>query len=387
MGPLALRLFMFTFIYREQRMTQVILAGLLWAVTGLLALASLLPFSKVPFGAIRGLDFPRQQFFGLAILLAPAFPLVQSGTALIWGLCILALVALCQGAHIVKFTPLWRRQSVRASEVLRADARRRISLLAANVKMSNRAYDRLIKLVRARQPDVVMAIEVDQAWIDALREGLGAEYPEWITVPQDNGYGLCVMSKLPLSESDTRQLITKDVPSVRTAITLRGGKTLRLYVVHPEPPVIDHDTIGRDGEIALVGMQAAKDPLPAIVSGDLNDVAWSTTTRRFQRLSVLLDPRVGRGFYNTFSATMPWMRWPLDHLFHDPQFRLVEMKRLEKIGSDHFPMWFVLALAETQAQASDPGTADAAETEEIKDAIRAEQKRDRDPIGGDWESQ
>src|SRR5690606_30051628 len=149
-------------------------------------------------------------------------------------------------------------------------------------------------------------------------------------------------------------------------VTLRDGRPFRLYVVHPEPPVIDHDTLGRDSEIAHVGLEAVEDSLPPIVSGDLNDVAWSTTTRRFQRLSRLLDPRVGRGFYNTFSATMPWMRWPLDHLFHDPRFRLVGMVRERKIGSDHFPMWFVLALADSASINSDPGTADVAEVVEAK---------------------
>ena len=116
-------------------------------------------------------------------------------------------------------------------------------------------------------------------------------------------------------------------------------------------------------------------------------MAWSTTTRRFQRLSHLLDPRVGRGFYNTFSATMPWMRWPLDHLFHDQKFRLVEMARLRKIGSDHFPMWFVVALAQTDAVDADPGQADAQEVEETEQMIKNEQGREREAIGSDWESE
>jgi hypothetical protein len=32
------------------------------------------------------------------------------------------------------------------------------------------------------------------------------------------------------------------------------------------------------------------------------------------------------------------MRWPLDHIFFDPEFRLVRLERLREIGSDHFPI-------------------------------------------------
>ena len=40
---------------------------LIWGLAGLLILCSLLPLSKLPFGAIRGLAFPREQFLGLAL--------------------------------------------------------------------------------------------------------------------------------------------------------------------------------------------------------------------------------------------------------------------------------------------------------------------------------
>jgi len=172
---------------------------------------------------------------------------------------------------------------------------------------------------------------------------------------------------------------------VRTKVTLRAGGAVRLYVVHPEPPVVNHDTKGRDSEIAQIGLEAAEDDLPVIVTGDLNDVAWSTTTRRFQRLSALLDPRVGRGFFNTFHAFHWWARWPLDHLFHTPHFRFLGMARLDKIGSDHFPMLFTLALADSPAQGADVGSADSEETAEVKQMIKAEAARPRAPIGGDWE--
>lgn len=356
-----------------------------WIVTGLtvfLVVATLLPFSKLRLGVVRAPAFLRQQMFWASVFLSVCAGFISNGQ---WLIAVLALTALVNLAYIVKFTKIWQRQSLDADEQLQGDAQCHISLLAANVKKSNRDYAALIGLIQKYQPHVVMAIEVDEDWIKGLEEALGDEYPQWIKVPKDTGYGICVMAKLPLSDTQVREIVTQGVPSVRTDVTLGCGETVRLYVVHPEPPVLGHDTKGRDSEIALIGIEASQDSLPVIVAGDLNDVAWSTTTRSFQRLSGLVDPRVGRGFYNTFNAFHWWARWPLDHLFHDPQFRLIRMARLEKIGSDHFPMLFDLALAEGPARENVTGEADVDERADIKAMIAQEKERARAPIGTDWE--
>src|SRR5262245_19006558 len=112
------------------------------------------------------------------------------------------------------------------------------------------------------------------------------------------------------------------------------------------------------------------DQKPTIIAGDLNDVAWSRTTRLFQKISGLLDPRIGRGLYNSFHAHYPPVRFPLDHIFHSNHFRLVELRRLPSIGSDHFPIYVVLSYETTAEFTQEESVADAddhAEADEIID--------------------
>ena len=114
------------------------------------------------------------------------------------------------------------------------------------------------------------------------------------------------------------------------------------------------------------------------MAGDLNDVAWSATTRLFRKISGLLDPRVGRGMFNTFHVDYPLLRWPLDHLFHSEHFTLCFIDRLPSIGSDHFPLLTCLTLDMHRGASQDGLSADdadhdwAAEITEAKDASKSD---------------
>ena len=207
--------------------------------------------------------------------------------------------------------------------------------------MTNRSSQALLAIIREEEPDIVLAVEAD-AWWQRELDVLAQTHRYAVRKPQDNTYGMLVYSRLELVEPQIKFLVQADVPSIHARVKLRSGALVELRCVHPRPPAPQEakDAAPRDAELIVVGreLKEKQKRAPAIVLGDLNDVAWSRTNYQFQELSGLLDPRIGRGFYHTFHARYPFLRYPLDHCFHTKHFRLVSFKRLRKFGSDHFPV-------------------------------------------------
>ena len=172
-------------------------------------------------------------------------------------------------------------------------------------------------------------------------------------------------------EGKVRYLVDEKIPSILTRVALPDGTLFSLWAVHPSPPRPGDDTEKRDAELLIVAKEAAKVAGPTVVAGDLNDVAWSSTTTLFQEISGLLDPRIGRGLYSTFNANWPLLKWPLDHLFASREWTFGEFRRLEDIGSDHLPILVELchqpqAAAMQSGNKPEPGDAEEAD-EHIED--------------------
>lgn len=306
--------------------------------SAIFVLLTLLPLSRFPQWWVRMWDFPRLQLFlvGLALLLAQLIwlPLTQTGVLLAFGATLLSV--LYQAWWIFPYTPLFPRE-VQSADIERGEATLRI--VAANVKTPNRNAEGLLQQVRAADPHILVALETD-AWWESQLDSLEERYPFTIKCPRDNLYGMHVYSRLPLEESEIQYLVEPDVPSMHALVRLPCGAGVRAHFLHPAPPspTENEESSERDAELIIVARSVADADVPVVVAGDLNDVAWSKTTRLFRKLSGLLDPRVGRGMFNTFHAEHFFIRWPLDHLFHSDHFRLSRLQRLQPFGSDHFPL-------------------------------------------------
>jgi endonuclease/exonuclease/phosphatase (EEP) superfamily protein YafD len=275
----------------------------------------------------------------VAVLIALVLHDGGDRAALVLAAALLACIAY-QLTVILPYTPIWRVE-IQASKAARSE--RSLSLLMVNVLMTNREAGRLSALIQEHRPDVVLAVETDAWWHEQL-EPLEREYVFKLAHPLDNTYGLVLYSKLELVDPEVRFLLKPYVPSVRTRLRLRSGELVTFYGVHPEPPgpTEADSSAPRDAELVVVAREVAATGGPALVAGDLNDVAWSHTSRLFRRISHLLDPRIGRGVFNTFHADHRMLRWPLDHVFVSSDFLLRDIRRLPAFGSDHFPILIAL---------------------------------------------
>jgi endonuclease/exonuclease/phosphatase (EEP) superfamily protein YafD len=342
----------------------------LFALGAAMIAATALPLLRSDRWWVRIFDFPRIQITVLIVSALAAYPLFAGGYGAADYL-LLALLAAClayQGYMMFPYTPLARRQ---VQQSRGAPGGRGFSLLFANVLMTNRNAERLKELIREADPDVILTVETDGWWDEQLREFEGT-HPFAVRRPQDNTYGMLLYSRLELVRPEVKFLVQNDIPSIHARVKLPGGQEVGLHCLHPRPPFPTEDDSAkeRDAELLIVGRGIKKENVPVVVLGDLNDVAWSRTNYLFQDISGLLDPRVGRGFYNTFHAKYPLIRFPLDHFFHSNHFRVVDFRRLGYFGSDHFPVFIELSY-EPDAEGEQP---------ELR-ATRSEQEEAAEKIG------
>ncbi|WP_424410359.1 endonuclease/exonuclease/phosphatase family protein [Pasteurella sp. PK-2025] len=312
---------------------------LLFIFLSLPIIATFLPLLPFNHWTVRIFDFPRLQIALLNIICLCVGWFVQPQPQYAF-ITIQILNVLCfsyQTWQILGYTRLARPQVLQyygeANE-------RSISLLTTNVLTPNRQVDKLLALIEKWQPDVVLTLETDLWWEKQLAS-LEKTYPYTVKIPLDNLYGMHLYSRFPLRNTEIRHWVQEDIPSIYTEICLPSGEWIHLYCLHPMPPTPTESATStqRDAELLLVGQEISESDRSVLVFGDLNDVAWSSTSRLFQKTSGLLDPRVGRGLYSTFHASYPFFRWPLDHIYHSNDFMVRDIRVLPHIGSDHFPVY------------------------------------------------
>lgn len=315
-----------------------ILQTILYVLAGILNIAVVLPLVHSSFWVFRVFEYPRFQKLVLSVIVFCGMiffkPWEHVGSLVLFGLLFLSIAYLIY--KIFPYTPLAKKEMKSFSAT---DEGNTIKIFSANVLEENNNYNGLLQLIKKVDPDIVFLLETNDQWDKAMLH-LNDLYPHCIKKVFNNTYGMIFFTRLEVVESNIHFLVEKQVPSLFLKLRLPDNQLFQLWGLHPKPPLPGENlySVAKDKELMKVAFNVRGTKVPTIVMGDLNDVAWSHTTELFRKTSELLDPRRGRGFFNTFNAKHWFMRFPLDYIFASTHFTLISMERLAPNGSDHFPI-------------------------------------------------
>lgn len=285
-----------------------------------------------------------------------------------------SLSLFCLGLNLTAIIPWYFPPAVPGGE---APALR---CLMANVYGDNNQYDRLLDLVAATQPDVLVVVEFTPQWSRAL-EPLNPLFPHQQQVPRSDNFGLALYSRIPLDNLRVDSFGSPGLPTIVADLTW-GDRPLSLYAVHPPPPVSPQGFALRNGMLAHWAETIPQNPQPVVMLGDWNLSPWSPYYGEFLAKTGLhnssqgfgiqptwpvagvlpqkLQEQTGQGATPGFPPRPPWpwgqslLQIPIDHGLISPGLRSVNFWRGPAIGSDHYPILVDLVWNNPTAQGPPP---------------------------------
>ncbi|MFC5801066.1 endonuclease/exonuclease/phosphatase family protein [Streptomyces formicae] len=220
----------------------------------------------------------------------------------------------------------------------------RLRVLTANVEFGQATAD-LIAAVRKEKPGLVFVQECDHTCSAALAAELPrTDYPYRHVVDGDLASGSAILSVHPLTRLTAGIPATLAMPGAEARI---GGRTVRLQLAHPLPPVPGGTGAWR-AELGRVRAYAAGSRgTPTILAGDFNATQDHAAFRRVLDAGDLHDSARAAGASRTPS-------WPaaaprplgaqIDHVLVSDDFGVRGARFLDFAGTDHRALLVDLAL-------------------------------------------
>lgn len=225
-----------------------------------------------------------------------------------------------------------------------------LRVLSFNVLTANPNRDSVGEYLAASEADLILVMETDRAWLDALAP-LHSQYPHVVQVPRADNFGMAFFSRHPIESYELHAIEGSSVPCLSAVVSVNGH---RISVIggHPVPPVGRAAAASRNAYLAALANLTLQSSRPTIVMGDLNVSVWSPHFRDLIRSSALVDSGHKRGFQATWRREWLLFAIPIDHILHSSDLRCVGREIGPGLGSDHRAV-----LADLVFQNSEPGLA------------------------------
>lgn len=265
----------------------------------------------------------RMQYFGVGILMALALGLLREPR----GAAVALLVVAINGGLLL---PLF------VGGHAEPGAGPRIRIYALNVHTGNLDHDAVLGSIDRYDPDVVVAMEVDHAWMRSLAS-LAETYPYTIADPRVDNFGIALFSKRPFADSRIVRFGEWAIPSALVTLDFDREK-VAIFGTHPLPPVNGKYAAARDGHLAGIAKLVHDLDAPVLVVGDLNATRWSAPVRNLLATSGLHDGALGFGWQPTWPAGPLPLQIPIDQTLYTDGITIVDREIGADVGSDHYPV-------------------------------------------------
>ena len=222
----------------------------------------------------------------------------------------------------------------------------RLRVILTNVLYENRSYAPLKRLVNEEQPDILIAQEITEEWLDEM-EFLREAYPYVEAVHRPHGGGIVLFSRFPFLQSEVITLGLDERPGITARLRI-DGTIISLLTFHPYAPVRRDHFRYRNLQLAEASRLIKTLPAPLIVIGDLNTTMWSPYFDQLLQARELVNTRRGFGLVPTWPLwlLLPFLMLPIDHCFVSPEIAIHDTRTGGRTGSDHLPLIVDLLIPE-----------------------------------------
>lgn len=217
-----------------------------------------------------------------------------------------------------------------------------IKLLIANVNTRNTRHADVLALIEREQPDVIVLMETNDRWIDAMSPITG-KYTHAIHKARNDNFGIALFSRFPLIEPAIVSPGDDGLPSIAAGLASEGG-VVQLLATHPLPPVSNARARSRDTQLIEAADWVSRLDGPRILTGDLNVTMWSPVYKRTVGGLGLTNTRRGFGVRPTWPSRFGLAGIPIDHCLVSEHFGVTGCRVGPDIGSDHRPLVVELRL-------------------------------------------
>jgi endonuclease/exonuclease/phosphatase (EEP) superfamily protein YafD len=240
--------------------------------------------------------------------------------------------------NAVVIFPLYLAPKTNAS--IKAESQK-FSVLLSNVLTSNQSKQKLVTLIKKQQADIVVALEINTLWANALKI-IKADYPYQSVIPRDDNFGIGIYSKHPLTQLNRLDFANNDLPSL-TALVRLNGTEIQLIATHPLPPFNEIFAVEQKNHFQALAEYINQRKSPVIVAGDLNTALWSSAYKGLMTATGLKNTRQGYGIIPSWSVGSI-LQLALDHVLISESIQTTRLQTMESIDSDHLPLYVELII-------------------------------------------